>query len=105
MLSKREKLRRTVQAFREGVLDGEAPDRMCFVLSIALDSYLGFCGTRCELVKGQVFDCEHFWLKLIDTGEILDATADQFRAPDGSEMPRVYIGAQPDWYTTGGSDD
>ena len=41
--------------------------------------------------------CEHFYLLLPD-GRILDPTASQFIAPDGSDMPEIYLGAKPEWY-------
>ncbi len=92
------KLRRIAKDFRVGFLGRESSTDMCFVLSTALDGYLGFLGVHCELVEGKVGKCHHYWLSLRDTGDILDATADQFTQPDGKPMPEVYVGPQPDWY-------
>jgi hypothetical protein len=89
---------RIAREFRRGFLGKQSSTDMCFVLSTALDSYLGFLGVDCELVEGKVGKNHHYWLYLCESGHILDATADQFQRPDGSPMPEVYIGTQPDWY-------
>jgi hypothetical protein len=39
----------------------------------------------------------HVWLELPD-GTIIDATASQFRRPNGRAMPLVYVGERPEWY-------
>lgn len=94
----RKRLHRVAQEFRGGFLDSLPSSRMCFVLSTALQGYLGFCGVPCELVEGKVGECHHFWLEVVETGDVLDVTADQFETPDGAKMPSVYIGPLPEWY-------
>jgi hypothetical protein len=71
---------------------------MCFAVSTALEGYLSMEGIKCRLQKGKILGFEHYWLILPDTGDILDATADQFQKPDGTAMPPVYVGPKPDWY-------
>jgi hypothetical protein len=70
---------------------------MCGAVSYALAGYLRGCGIECETVKYEVHKVEHVCLVLSD-GRVLDATADQFKRPDGSDMPDVYIGKRPSWY-------
>ena len=78
-------------------------DGYCFMVSAALQSYLNLLhGMRCELIEGEIRPNKgaawnHFWLELED-GRILDPTADQFKDPDGSDRPMVYIGKKPKWY-------
>lgn len=90
-------LKSDVAAFRRGILDGRKSARMCCAVSMPLAGYLEFCGIPCVLVHGEVIDNNHTWIKLAD-GRIIDATADQFKNPDGTRMPQVYIGELPDWY-------
>lgn len=86
--------------FRKGFLERRHSNSMCFVVSTALEGYLGFIGYICHLTKGSIGDYEHYWLTL-STGEIIDATADQFKTPNGQDMPPVYIGKKPEWYKEG----
>ncbi len=95
------KLLKIVTAFREGLLDNKPSKSMCVVVSSALESYLCFEGYQCEITMGKIDinkdEYEHTWLTL-PSGEIIDATADQFSKPDGTGMPPVYIGRKPVWY-------
>lgn len=92
-------LRSTVLSFRKGVLGKEPSDRMCFAVCAPLQGFLSILGYDTQLVEGDFGRTNHFWLKLPD-GSIIDPTADQFRKPDGSPMPKVYIGELPAWYRT-----
>ena len=91
------RLRRIASEFRNGLLSSKPSTQMCFVVSSSLGSYLHFCGYPCILTKGGIGKYEHFWLTLQD-GTVLDPTADQFKKPDGSDMPTVYLGSKPEWY-------
>lgn len=90
-------LKRLVRAFRDGLLDGEDPEGWCYKVSAPLQGYLGAVGIECRLISGTTHGSYHVWLELPD-GTIIDATASQFRRPNGRAMPLVYIGELPWWY-------
>ena len=89
--------KRDILAFRHGILNGRKSTDMCFVVGTALEGYLTYLEFECRLIEGEVSGRHHWWLKLPDKS-IIDATADQFRKPDGKKMPAVYIGQRPKWY-------
>lgn len=86
-----------VRAFRDGILQGRDPEGQCYMVSAPLAGYLGAAGIQCRLIRGTTHGSYHVWLELTD-GTIIDATASQFRRPNGRAMPPVYIGALPEWY-------
>lgn len=86
-----------VTEFRAGLLGKRSDARMCFAVSSALAGYLHFLGQEAEVVHGSVGEHDHYWIELGD-GRIIDATASQFKKPNGREMAQVYIGALPLWY-------
>ena len=90
-------LMKIVRGFRKGLLKTYPSESMCYVVCAPLSGYLQFCGYNCVLVEGKVGKCHHFWI-VIDGGIIVDPTADQFKKPDGSNMPDIYIGEKPSWY-------
>lgn len=90
-------LRRIVSGFRSGVLNRRRSKDRCWMVSAPLQALLVVLGHDCELTEGQIRERPHFWITLRD-GRIIDATADQFRDPDGEKMPTIYIGAKPSWY-------
>jgi hypothetical protein len=98
-MAKKPNLRKIVTEFRKGILDGSEPHRKCFMVCTPLVSYLNLCQIHCKLVRGSVGDHEHVWLELPE-GEIIDPTASQFKTPEGTEMPEVFIGAKPEWYVS-----
>ena len=79
--------------FRKGMLGGRPPTMMCFAISAPLQGYLSCLGLETELIKGELHNTEHYWLKLSD-GRILDVTADQFV----QNLPPIYLGKQPKHY-------
>jgi hypothetical protein len=87
--------------FREGILEGDSPESMCFAISAPLEGLLNIYGVPAELIEFEIEGVEgitnHFCLKLPD-GRILDATADQFNEPLEKKMPKVYLGEIPNWY-------
>lgn len=97
-------LLKIVKAFRKGVL-GKAndPSAMCAAVSLPLQGYLSFAyGIECKVCYGEIDDVGiglwvHTWLQLPD-GRILDATASQFKTPQGEPMPEIFIGEKPIWY-------
>ena len=91
------KLVKIATEFRDGMLQGLPSVAMCFVICSALIGYLRYEGIECELIEGEVGNSNHFWIELTE-GNILDPTADQFKKPDGSDMPKVYCGELPEWY-------
>jgi hypothetical protein len=92
------KLLRTVTQFRKGMIGDYSSRDWCFAISSALCGYLSAIhGYHCELVSGKVGRYHHSWIQLKD-GRIIDATADQFKNPNGESMPPVYIGKKPEWY-------
>lgn len=94
-------LLRTVKSFRKGVLEGRKVKSMCFVVCWPLHAFLNQCGLQCSLLKVGIFQNmelhSHYCIQLKD-GRILDATARQFKNPDGVQMPDIYLGERPTWY-------
>lgn len=86
-----------VTAFRKGILDKQNSSRWCFAVCAPLESLLPIWGYSCELTHGHIGKWEHCWLTL-PNGEIVDPTADQFKKPNGEDMPAVYFGEKPTWY-------
>ena len=97
--------------FRNGLLRSKGMFRpksdhfgLCYMVSAPLQGFLSISGIETELLRydvkifGQKAETNHFCLKLPD-GRILDATASQFHTPEGEQMPDIYLGAKPDWYT------
>jgi hypothetical protein len=91
-------IRRIATEFRKGILGKKSSKAWCFGVCAALQGYLELCGYKCRLVNGTVGDWDHYWLEY--DGIIIDPTADQFKTPEGEDMPPVYIGIKPDWYKT-----
>ena len=91
---------KTATNFRKGMIGRQSSKSWWFMISAPLEGLLRVMGCDCQLVEGHVGrDC-HFWLKLPD-GNILDPSADQFKKPDKTKMPPVYIGPRPEWYKIG----
>jgi hypothetical protein len=86
-----------VRQFRDGVLDGEDPENWCYMVSAPLQGFLSATGVPCKLIEGHVHNNPHYWIEL-PCGKIIDATASQFRRPNGRAMPAVFIGERPTWY-------
>lgn len=86
-----------VSEFRRGILGRRTSYGMCFVICLPLRSYLAALGCDTELMEADFGHTNHIWLQLPD-GRIIDPTADQFQTPEGGKMPKVYIGALPEWY-------
>jgi len=91
------KIKRIVTGFMRGLIGNNSSKDLCWISSLPLCSYLNLCGCDAFLVEGMVGRCHHWWIETAD-GEIIDATADQFKQPDGSPMPRIYFGKRPEWY-------
>lgn len=87
------------------------------LLKKAKVTHAGNCYTMCQILKpylSGLFDIEtlinnckvkqgrkktnHYYLLRVKDGIIIDATASQFKDPDGEQMPKVFIGYKPDWY-------
>jgi hypothetical protein len=87
--------------FTKGLLGKRKSNGMCFAVSAPLQGYLSACGLETELIEGEIKIGKdihnHCWLKLPD-GRILDPTANQFKTPDGKDMPITYLGKKPKWY-------
>jgi hypothetical protein len=95
---KENEIRRIATGFRKGMLGNKSSVAWCFAVSSALAGYLNFGGYPCEVAQGMVGNWEHYWLEY--SGIIIDPTADQFKTPEGKDMPPVYIGVKPAWYKT-----
>jgi hypothetical protein len=91
------KIKRIAIEFRKGILGDRQSKSWCFAVSAPLCSYLSVCGIRGNVVEGKVGRHHHCWIELKD-GRIVDATADQFKNPDGEPMPSVFVGLKPEWY-------
>ena len=87
-----------VAGFRDGILDGQPSDRMCYAICSPLTTFLEISGYPVMLIRGSVGEWDHYWMELAD-GRIIDHTADQFATPS-RPMPAVYIGPKPRWYRT-----
>ena len=90
-------LKQIVTAFRDGIIDGKGSADKCLMVCAPLEGYLNLCGYECRMVEGRIGDSNHFWL-VLPSGIIIDPTADQFKSPDGTTIPKVYIGERPKWY-------
>lgn len=77
--------------FREGILDGDPPNWMCWMVCAPLSSLLAMHGVPNEMVESDLGEFSHFWLRLAD-GRALDPTADQFNALFATDRPAVYLG-------------
>lgn len=97
-------LKRIVTGFRKGLLSGESPVSMCYAVCAPLSGYLSFIKVDNVLTEGEINIGDdiygHYWLTM-PNGDIIDPTADQFNQLLGVNMPKVYIGAKPDYYLTG----
>lgn len=100
MKSHHQEIKRIATGFRKGMIGSKTSKKMCFAISCALAGYLNFSGYKCKVVEGKIGDWNHFWIALLN-GQILDVTSDQFPRPDGTNMPTIYIGEKPKWYTVG----
>jgi len=92
-----EDLKKFAYEFRQGILEKKKSNSMCFVICAPLVSLINVYGVECEISEGWVGNYHHYWIDLLD-GRILDPTADQFKTPDGEDMPPVYLGEKPEWY-------
>ena len=90
-------LKRIVNGFVKGLIGKNSSKDLCWITSLPLASYLNMCGFDVYLIKGKVGHCHHWWLETANE-EVIDCTADQFKQPDGSSMPRIYFGKRPEWY-------
>ncbi len=90
-------IRKIVRGFRKGLLKTNPSESMCFVVCFPLSGYLRLCGYDCRVTEGKVGKYQHFWITL-KGGIIVDPTANQFKKPNGSKMPSIYIGEKPVWY-------
>lgn len=92
----------------------------CFVnglLKKAKCKHAGNCYAMCQILKPYLscfFKVEtlinnakvkqgrkkvnHYYLFRIKDGIIIDPTASQFKKPDGTQMPKIFIGKMPEWY-------
>ena len=87
-------IKKIVQEFRRGILDGKGSLMMCYAICLPLRSYLRYSfEIETDLIEGTVYGANHYWLQMID-GTIIDPTADQF----DYKMPKVYIGKAPEGY-------
>jgi hypothetical protein len=97
-----ENLRQIALDFRKGLLGDRTSASMCFIVCAPLQSYLAQLGIITGLLECYIRDKEgnghHHYFLLLQDGNILDPTADQFTRPDDSPMPEVYIGELPAWY-------
>lgn len=96
-----------VTGFRKGMLGKKNdPLKMCWKICLPLSSYLGLCGYKNEVTEGKVrlnghnkgLTINHFWLTLSDK-RIIDPTASQFNGMGNEDMPHVYLGMKPKWYS------
>ena len=78
-------------SFREGILDGGQSEMMCFAVAAPLSTLLHLHGVENNLMKSDLGERNHFWLRLSD-GRALDPTADQFNDSRFPPMPPVYLG-------------
>ena len=102
-------LNKIVSEFAEGLLKKAKVTHAgnCLTMSQFLKPYLsGLFGietliNNCKVKQGRK-KVNNYYLIKIKNGVIIDATASQFKKPDGKQMPKVFIGQKPDWYECGG---
>lgn len=91
--------------FVAGLLWKKKSRGMCFMVCAPLQGFLAACGVETKLISGEITFNEgglthiwdHYWLRL-PSGKILDPTANQFKAPNGKQMPAIFMGKKPRWY-------
>lgn len=54
---------------------------------------------KMKIVSCEVMNKWHHWVLLHPDGRIIDPTASQFNNLTGKNMPDIYFGAPPDWYS------
>ncbi len=98
-------LHRIVLEFTTGLLKKAKCDHAgnCHMMCQILKPYLsGIFGVETLIVNCKVKQgrkkVNHYYLLRIRDGSVIDATASQFKKPDGEQMPKVFIGGKPDWY-------
>ena len=102
MMNEKELLK-IVTGFRKGILGRKKPNMMCAAVTWPLHTFLDFSGVKTKMIRYAVQEhnfkavWEH-WCLIRPDGTIIDATASQFKKPDGTQMPAVYIGPKPSWY-------
>ncbi len=90
-------LKNIVTQFRNGIVGRQRVKGRCYMVCAPLSTYLDLISFPNKLIEGNIYGDEHWWLKFED-GTICDPTASQFKKPDGSKMPKVFIGEKPKWY-------
>lgn len=76
---------------RETVLNGSSSESMCWGVCAPLAEALCARGMQVDLVKGDLGEILHYWLRLPD-GRALDPTCDQFVGSLLQDAPDVYLG-------------
>lgn len=75
----------------------------CYMMCQILKPYLsGLFGVEtlinnCKVKQGRK-KVNHYYLLRVKDGMIIDATASQFKKPNGEQMPKVFIGKLPEFY-------
>lgn len=92
----RREIKSLALSFRKGILGDRQPDMMCMAVCYPLQGYLAMLGVKTEIVEADFGRVDHVWLEL-ESGEILDPTADQFSS-DFMKFPKVYLGPVPEVY-------
>ena len=77
----------------------------CEMMSLVLRPYISvFYGIDTFIINVKVKQgrrmVNHYCLKNVKDETIIDATASQFKFPNGKVMPKIYIGTMPDFYIT-----
>lgn len=76
---------------------------MCQILKPYLSCFFGvetlINNTKVKQGRKKV---NHYYLIRIKDGMIIDATASQFKKPNGEQMEKIFIGEMPEWYLADG---
>lgn len=98
-------LTKIITEFVDGLLKKAKCDHAgnCYMMCQILKPYLfGLYGIDTLIqnttVKQNKLKINHYYLLRIKDGLIIDATSSQFNKPDGSKMPKVFIGKKPKFY-------
>lgn len=82
-----------VKSFIDNTIQKQDPSGLCFTVSLPLHLHLRNNGYPCSLGVGRCEDRDHFWVKLDNSDNIVDATILQFDF--AKHLPSIYIGVKP----------
>ena len=102
-------LKNVIKNFVEGLLKKANCNHAgnCYAMCQILKPYLSYFWEVETLINNTKVkqgrkNVNHYYLLRIKDGMIIDATASQFKKPNGKQMPKIFIGRIPEWYLADG---